>query len=171
MEQKEFKFKKLDGTHIEDVEKYVKNWMEEKREMFPNSNIIIGCDSQIHGRRIKYSIVVCMHMIDRMKMGKGCHVISADIWEKRINKSPLEEMPTKLWREAEYVLAVAQLVDGKDEMFRKRITVHLDFNSEENRGSNFLYAAGVGYITAMGYKALGKPESQVASITADHYCR
>lgn len=171
MEKVDFKFKKIDGTHIENVEKYVKDWLKDKSVEYPFSTITIGCDSQVHGRRVKYSVVICMHVIDKMKVGHGAHVISADIWEKRMGKSQVEEMPTKLWKEAEFVLQVAQMVDGGDGTFKKRITVHLDLNVEENRGSNKMYAAGLGYITGMGYKAEGKPYAWAATHTADALCR
>ena len=173
MEEIILNFKKMDGTNIPDVEKYVKDWVTNN----PFGTITIGCDSQVHGRRIKYSTVVCMHYIDRMGQGHGAHVIAADIWEKRMNnKSQVQEMPNKLWREAEYLLKAAQMVDGGSEHFKKRITVHLDYNSiaEANAHanlSNMLYASGVGYLTGMGYKAEGKPYAWAATHTADALCR
>jgi predicted RNase H-related nuclease YkuK (DUF458 family) len=80
-------------------------------------------------------------------------------------------MPSKLWREAEYVLKAAQMVDGKDEYFRKKITVHLDINSDPKGGSNIMYASSVGLLTGYGYHALGKPFAKMASNCADHFCR
>jgi predicted RNase H-related nuclease YkuK (DUF458 family) len=165
--EKELIFKKITGDMVENVEKYVKDWAIEN----PYGTVTIGCDSQMHGRRIKYSIVICMHYIDRVGQGHGAHVIYCDIWEKRINKSPAEEMPSKLWKEAEYVLRAAEMVDGKDEVFKKKITVHLDYSDEPLRKSNMMYAAGIGYITGMGYKAEGKPFAWAATHTADHLCR
>jgi len=165
--EKELLFKKVTGEVIENVEKYVKDWTIEN----PHGQIIIGVDSQVHGRRLKYSIVIVMHYIDRMKVGHGCHLILCDIWEKRNNKSQAEEMPAKLWREAEYALLTAQLVNGKDEFFKSRIEVHLDFNSEENKKSNMMYAAGIGLLNGYGFKALGKPFAKISSNCADHFCR
>jgi predicted RNase H-related nuclease YkuK (DUF458 family) len=170
--EKKLIFKKISGEVIENVETYVKNWIKEN----PYGKVIIGCDSQMHGRRIKYSIAIVMHYIDRMGSGHGGHVIVADSWEKRITKSPLEEIPSKLWREAEYVLAAAQMVDGADETFKKRIVLHLDFNNEAESNShenlsNAFFASGLGYLIGMGYAAEGKPTSYVATHTADHFCR
>lgn len=160
-------FKKEDGIIIDNVEKYVKDWAQEN----PYGNIIIGCDSQIHGRKIKYSVVICMHYKDAAGQGHGAHVISCNIWEKRLKMSKKEEMPYKLWKEAEYVLQVAQMIDNDDEVFKKRISVHLDFNSNETAGSNIVYHSGLGLIRGMGYAAIGKPNAPIASHTADHYCR
>ena len=171
MENEKFKFKKLDGTPISDVEKYVKNWLKEKSVDYPYSTVTIGCDSQVHGRRVKYATVICMHFVDKMHVGHGAHVIIADLWEKRQGLSQVDEMPAKLWKEAEFVLAVAQMVDGNDEVFKKRITVHLDLNVEENSGSNMMYAAGVGMLRGMGYITEGKPFAWAATHTADAFCR
>jgi len=170
-ELKKLEFKKIDGTHIENVEQYVKNWIKEN----PHGTITLGCDSQVHGRRIKFSVVICLHYIDKQGVGHGAHVIAADVWEKRMNKTSIEEMPSKLWREAEYVLVAAEMVDGKDEAFKKYITVHLDYNEEPGEAmqnkSNVLFASGIGYINAFGYHAVGKPFSWASTHTADAYCR
>jgi predicted RNase H-related nuclease YkuK (DUF458 family) len=125
----------------------------------------------MHGRRIKYTIAVVMHDIDRMGVGHGGHVIIADLWEKRMGKSPIEEMPTKLWKEAEYVLLAAQMIDGNDEVFKKRITLHLDYSNDAKDKSNMMFASGIGYLSGMGYHAEGKPHAYVATHTADNFCR
>jgi predicted RNase H-related nuclease YkuK (DUF458 family) len=166
------KFKKVDGTTIENVEQYVKNWVKKN----PYGKIIIGCDSQPHGRRIKFSCVVILHYKDECGQGKGAHVIIADVWEKRLNKTQVEELPNKLWREAEYALQAAQMINGTDELFRTKIEVHLDLNSiatsnsHENL-SNIMYGAGLGLLSGYGYKVFGKPDSVIASNCADHFCR
>jgi len=165
-------FKKITGESIYNIEKYVKDWIVEN----PFGKIIIGCDSQVHSRRIKYSIIICMHKIDRMQVGHGCHLLICDMWEKRINKSQIDEMPSKLWKEAEFALQTAELVNGKDEFFKKTIEVHLDFNSvpEANSHANLsnkMYAPGLGLLSGYGYKVFGKPFAKIASNVADHFCR
>lgn len=167
MEIEDLKFHKVDGTAVTSVEEYVKNWVKEN----PHGKVIIGCDSQLHGRKIKYSIAIVMHYIDRMGGGHGAHVLIANVWQKRLAKTPLDEMPTKLWREAEYALAAAQMVDGNDALFKKKITIHLDYSDDANNKSNIMYASGIGYLSGMGYKALGKPDAYCASHTADHFVR
>jgi len=160
-------FKKVTGEVIENVEKYVKEWTKEN----PYGKVIIGCDSQMHGRRIKYSIAIVMHYIDRMGVGHGGHVLIADIWEKRSTSSPIEEMPSKLWKEAEFTLKAAQMVDGNDEIFKKRLMLHLDYSNDAKDKSNIMFASGIGYLQGMGYKAEGKPKSWAATHTADAFCR
>jgi predicted RNase H-related nuclease YkuK (DUF458 family) len=80
-------------------------------------------------------------------------------------------MPSKLWKEAEYVLQAAQMVDGNDETFRKKITIHLDYSNDAKNNSNMMFASGIGYLNGMGYYAEGKPASWASSHTADKYCR
>jgi len=166
------KFKKIDGTIIVNVEAYVKDWVKNN----PYGKLIIGCDSQVKGRRIHYSVIIVMHYIDRMEVGHGCHLLLCDVWEKRMNKSQLEEMPSKLYREALLALEAAELVDGKDEFFKKSIEVHLDFNSvpaansHENL-SNKMYATGLGLLSGYGYKVYGKPFAIISSNSCDHFVK
>jgi predicted RNase H-related nuclease YkuK (DUF458 family) len=164
---KKLTFNKVDGTVIENVEQYVKDWTK----INPYGKVIIGADSQVHGRRIKFTVAVVMHYIDKWGTGGGAHVIIADAWEKRSTRFPLDELAAKLWREAEYTLIAAQMVDGSDEYFRKRITLHLDFSPETKDKSNIMFSSGLGLLTSMGYKAEGKPFAYVASHTADAFCR
>ena len=168
MENKELKFKKVDGTIIENAEKYVKDWTKEN----PYGKVIIGVDSQCHSRRIKYSIIIAMHYVDKMQVGHGCHLLICDIWDKRIKaSSPESEMSVKLWKEAELALQTAELINGADQFFKQRIEVHLDVNSEPRYDSHFMYAAGIGLLQSAGYHALGKPFAKIASNVADHFCR
>lgn len=167
METKELIFKKVDGTVIDNVEKYVKDWAKEN----PYGKIIVASDSQVHSRRIKFSIIIVMHYIDQMGIGHGGHLLVCDIWEKRMTKNPTDEMSIKLWNEAQYALIAANMVNGSDEYFKSHIEVHLDINSEEKYDSHFMYASGIGLIQSSGYIAKGKPFSTLASNSADHFCR
>lgn len=160
-------FKKLSGEVVEDVEKYVKDWAKAN----PKGQIYVGADSQIHGRRLKFSTIIAMHYIDYMQVGHGCHILCADIWEKRTSRFPTDGLMEKLWREAEYALQASIMVSGTDEFFKKKIIVHLDFNPQETRKSNPVYAAGIGLLNGAGFTAYGKPFSIISSNSADWYVR
>jgi len=179
---KDLIFRKFDGTLIEDVNTYVKEWAREN----PYGEIIIGCDSQEHSRYVTYAIVIVMHF--RMFLGndksgqpvyrgQGAHVIKAIIKDKT-SKTPKsarrgrKEFDTaalqgKLWKEVEYTIEAAQMLDGCD----KKIKIHVDYNSDESAVSNILYAPGVGYAQGMGYEAEGKPHAWAATHVADSLCR
>jgi len=150
-------FKKFNGTLIENVGEYIKEWVTEN----PFGNVIIGCDSQEHAKYIKYAITIVMHYIDEFKIGHGGHVIYATYIDK--NKNMKSDVYTKLWAEAEITINVAKMIGD----IGKKITLHLDYNSDENEYSHVLYAAGLGYAKSEGFEAQGKPFSYVASHTAD----
>jgi len=160
-------FKKYDGTVIEDVNSYVREWVTK----YPHSEISIGCDSQQHTTYVKYSIAIVMHKFLESKeenpdrVGKGAHIISATIIDK--NKTLKTDLYTKLFAEAIYTVEAAQLLDGCD----KKVVIHLDYNSKKEEYSNILYTAGLGYVRGMGFDVLGKPDAWSASHAADALCK
>lgn len=167
-------FKKQDGTIIEDVNQYVKTWANEN----PYGTITIGCDSQEFPRFVKYAVVIVMHYIDKYDVGHGAHVINAILFDKDVkprNKArkghdsefDKSTLHPKLWKEVEITISVAQMLKG----CKKKIQVHLDYNSKEEEMSNALYASGIGYAQNMGFEAFGKPYSWAATHTADDLCR
>jgi len=161
MEKREYIFKKNDGTDIEDITQYVKDWIETN----PYGTLTIGCDSQEHAKYVKYAVSIVMHYVDEMGMGHGGHVVSAVyVDHSRTMKS---DIYTKLFAETEIVVEVAQLVGD----LGKKLTVHLDYNSKEEEYSNVLYAAGIGYVESMGYNAFDKPYAWAASHTADRVAK
>ena len=157
----ELVFRKFDGTMVNDVSQYVKDWVTKH----PNGNVIVGCDSQKHTRHVRYAITIVMHNIDEWDIGHGAHVIYAIVIDK--NRNTRKDIYSRLWAEAEYTVKAAQLIKG----CRKKITVHLDYNSKEGEYSNMLYASGIGYVNAMGFEALGKPYAPISSSTSDMLCR
>jgi predicted RNase H-related nuclease YkuK (DUF458 family) len=153
-------FKKFDGTIITDVNQYVVDWLAR----YPYSEVFIGADSQKHKRVVKYSITICLHHIDESGIGRGCHVIFAIHVSKDFLRK--EEKFNRLWKEAELAITAAKMI----EKCGKKITIHLDYNSDEACYSNILYAAGIGLCKEEGFEALGKPYAPIASICADKLC-
>lgn len=178
----ELVFKKLDGTVIDNVNEYVRDWSKK----YPHGEIVIGCDSQEHSRFVKYAIVIVMHIFHESKesnpsrTGKGAHVIQATLMDSG-HKTPRSAngmkkgkktfdtsmLQGKLWREVELTIQAAQLLEGCN----KKIKIHVDYNSDEAAVSNALYAPGIGYAQGMGYEAQGKPHAWASSTVADRLCR
>jgi len=170
-------FRKFDGTLIEDVNQYVKNWNKENL----HGQIIIGCDSQEHSRYVTYAIAIVMHMKDKWGGGHGAHVIKCIIKDAKvrtprghlkIDKRGRKSFDTsvlqgKLWKEVEYTIKAAQLLEDCE----KKIKIHVDYNSDDSAMSNVLFAPGVGYAQGLGYEAEGKPYAWAASHVADSLCR
>jgi predicted RNase H-related nuclease YkuK (DUF458 family) len=154
-------FKKYDGTPIKDVHEYVKYWVEEN----PYGTVTIGCDSQEHSRYIKYAVTIVMYYIDEFGLGHGGHVISTSFQDH--TKTMESDIYTKLWAETIVTVETAKLVG---EIGFKPI-IHLDYNSDETKYSNVLYAAGLGYCKGLGFEAYGKPHAYAASHTADRIAK
>jgi uncharacterized protein len=160
-------FKKSNGTIIEDVNQYVKDFISK----YPYVEVTIGCDSQAHSRYIQYSVVIVMHVFyesketNQKRIGNGAHVISATFIER--DKNLKSDIYSKLWAEAVYTIEAAQMLDD----CVKNVKIHLDYNSKEDEYSNVLYQAGIGYVKGMGYEAYGKPYAWAATHAADDLCR
>lgn len=155
------KFKKFDGTPIDDIHLYVKQWVNEN----PYGTITVGCDSQEYPKYIQYAITVCMHYIDELGIGHGGHVVYSSITDK--NRNMKTDVYTKLWAECELTVKAAELIGD----IGHKINVHLDYNSVPTEYSNMLYSSGIGYVNAMGFEAFGKPYSyscHTADMIAKH---
>ncbi len=166
-------FRKFDGTLIEDVNSYVRNWNIEN----PHGEIIIGCDSQEHSRYVTYAIAIVMHFKDKWGGGHGAHVIKS-VFKDKTHRTPksarrgkndfdTNALGGKLWKEVELTIQTAKMLTDCN----KKIKIHVDYNSDETAGSNFLFAAGVGYAIGEGYEAEGKPHAWAATKVADSLCR
>ena len=157
----ELKFHKFDGTYIDNVSEYVDKWVKEH----PHCSVTIGCDSQKHSRHIQYAVSIVMHNVDEYGIGKGAHCIYATVIDK--NKQLKKDIYTKLWGEVVIAVEAAKII----EKCGKKITIHLDYNSDESYMSNVLYSSGIGYASSFGFKAYGKPDAFCASIVSDKLCR
>lgn len=176
-------FEKVDGTKIQDVDQYVKDWLVK----WPHGEVIIGCDSQEHTKRVTYAIVVVMHGFKESaesnpdRTGYGAHVITALIQdtEHRTPKGTLKidakgrktfdvgVLAGKLWKEVELTVQAAALLS----IGKKKIKIHIDYSEKEECGSHMLYNSGIGLVKGMGYGAVAKPDAYAASHTADKFCR
>ena len=173
----ELEFKKFDGTIIEDVNQYVKDWAIAN----PYGQIIIGCDSQEYARYVKYAIAIVMHYKDKYGAGHGAHVIKCILIDKihkapgghlKIDKRGKKSFDTnilqgKLWKEVELTIQTANMLEGCN----RKIKIHVDYNSDEKAVSNMLYAPGIGYAQGLGFEAEGKPYAWAATHVADSLCR
>jgi len=148
-------FKTKDDKRIENVSEYVKNWIDKH----PDSEIFIGCDSQVFNEDMVYVTSICLY-----ENKKGGHIISS---KERVNKMHSNTMHVRLWGEVERAVKAAQDLNIPD----KKITIHVDYNSDHHHKSNNLYEAGIGYAKSFGYEAVGKPNAWAASTVADRGCR
>lgn len=149
------KYRTYNGTVIDDITVYVSDYIA----LHPTVEIHLGCDSQREGGNIIYGLALCLYV-----PGHGGHVVKKKI---KVNSNP--NRYEKLWREVEISVEAADELGCVIE--NQQLTIHVDYNSKPNTGSNGLYDAGLGYITGHGYKALGKPNAWASSVVADRVCR
>jgi predicted RNase H-related nuclease YkuK (DUF458 family) len=170
-------FQKLDGTIIEDVAQYVKDYFNTKRkENAGEFEIFIGSDSQRvrKGKMTLYSTVICLYIV-----GKGAHLIYArtkrnDISPtarktKRGMKRPADSgLFYRLQWEVEYSMQVANYLNQNDVFAECGIAqMHFDIAVNPEFDSHIAYNYAVGYAKSYGYNPRTKPEAIAASYAAD----
>ena len=146
-------FKKSDGTLIPDVTDYVSNWLT----LHPNGQIHVGADSKKRGALTKYSVSICM-----WEKGYGVHEIHTT---ETISNYP--DNFSRLWEEVNRAVNTARHLNDVS----GNIHVHVDLNNDPRFLSHKLYEASIGFITSLGFKAIGKPYAWAASYGAHKYCQ
>lgn len=154
------KFRTRQGVIIDDLKKYVEDWLADK----PEAAVYVGCDSQAHGKTVNYAVSVCMY-----EKGKGGHIITKRTTETKTKTGKWDRSVNtkRLWVEVEKSTDVADELKG----IGVPITIHVDYNSKPEELSNELYGSGIGYALEKGYQAVGKPDAWAASKAADKGAR
>ena len=145
-------YKRLyDGIKVDLVE-YVKEWIVKK----PNSEILIGCDSQNFSDKTIYAIVVAIYDV-----GKGAHVL--------YNRWKTQREPTRnirLLNEVWYAVEVAEYM--KNSGIPKVKWIDIDINPDPKYKSNEVLRQAVGLVEGMGYNVRYKTLGPIATYAADH---
>jgi predicted RNase H-related nuclease YkuK (DUF458 family) len=141
---------------VYDVIKYTQKILSE----FPDATIHVGTDSQNHRRKTTYAICVCYRYGLR-----GVHVI----YNRTHIKPKIKDRWTRLWKEAEMSIEVAEYIQNNSSF--KVHTIDMDYNNDKHHFSSKLVQAAKGWAQSLGYKVSVKPEEQVATRAADHLCQ
>ena len=147
-------FKSLSNNKPVDLIPYLKEKLSEREDIA----IYVGCDSQNVGDKTIYAAVIVLHY------GRnGGHVIYTK--EKFFR---IKDRFTKLWKEVEISLEVAQFLDahGIHANF-----IDIDLNPDPKYKSNSILRSAVGLVESMGYTARAKPDACAASYIADKLCQ
>lgn len=141
----------VDTKNITDIKAYIMDYITTNEDI----RIYIGCDSKQSGDWTKYVVSTVLY-----QKGMGGHVIYS------IEKVPrIRDMYMKLWGEVERTKTFLEYLG--DDMMEHIEEVHLDFNSDPKEKSNMVHDAGIGLISSMGYKAVGKPNAFSATHVSD----
>lgn len=150
-----YKFQTL-GTRQEiDLVPYLKDFLTK----YPESTILVGCDSQNKGEWTNYAIVIALH-----QPSLGGHVLFTKLKVDRIR-----DRFTKLWNEVEYSLEVAEFLKANG--VQKIDYIDIDINPDPRYGSNNVLRAALGYLQSFGYKTRCKPHALAATYVADTICK
>jgi len=156
------KWKTYKGEEIENVEKYVTNFIEDR----PNSKwkVYIGCDSHNSSKYTTFATVIVLHETDENGVGKGGHAIYSKDKEQRI-----KVLFTRLWGEVERVNSAAH--ELKSLIKKYQVIAELDINNKEEYDSNIALNSAMGYIKGQGFEVNAKPNGINSMVLADKTCR
>ena len=146
-------FKDIHGNRIDHISNTLK-----VIENYPYAEIHIGTDSQNINKESIYTTVIAYRLGTR-----GVHYILS---KKTV--SIIRDMWTRLWKEAELSIDLAEWVTQKISV---KVEIDMDYNEDENFKSNKLISAAKGWANSMGYKVNVKPNNQIATRAADYHCK
>lgn len=150
-------FKRLSDHEIVDTTQYIKEYVQK----YPETQLLIGTDSQNHKRETVYAIVIALY-----RPGKGAHALYSRFREVRYyNGKPGEVEKQRLLNEVWYSVQVAEEV--KKELGLTFKYIDIDINPDKKYGSNIALAEAVGLVVGMGYEVRYKKCKENAMIT---YC-
>ena len=144
-------FKTLSGGSDIDLIPYIKKYLSE----YPETEILIGCDSQNRDKNTIYAIVVGLY-----KPGKGAHVLYCKFLTPRI-KDSVTRLLNEVWSSVE----VAEIL--KTSLNVIPTWIDIDINPDPRFKSNQALSSAVGIVTGMGYKVRHKGNSPVMTYAAD----
>lgn len=144
-------FKTLIKGKDVDLIPYVKDHISK----FPETEILIGCDSQNRKGETIYAIVVGMY-----NPGKGAHVLYSRFVTPR-GKDNVARLLNEVW----FSVEVAEEI--KKELGITAAFIDIDLNPDPKYKSNLALAGAVGIVTGMGYHVRHKGDSPMMTYAAD----
>ncbi|GJQ44007.1 MAG: hypothetical protein JETCAE03_35050 [Ignavibacteriaceae bacterium] len=154
---KNFVWTKIDGTQINDLASYIRNYMESYKWDY---EIYIGTDSQRIRRKgtVLFSSVICIY-----RKGMGAHVIYSK--HRRAN---IKDKFERLREEVKYSIEIAKYLNENDVLIRPDVlTVHLDVSPQSKNDSNKIYQEVIAKVLWEGYQCEAKPNAPGATYAAD----
>ena len=147
-------FKTLSNHKTINLIEYVRKYLLQ----FPETQILIGTDSQNHKRETTFAIVVALY-----KPGKGGHIIYSRWKEPRYNNTKRDEIEKhRLMQEVWFSVETAEVIYNA---LNVRATyIDIDINADTLYKSNVVLAEAVGLVRGMGYEVRWKKGEKNAMI-------
>lgn len=122
----------------------------------PQTEILIGCDSQNRKKETIYAVVVGLYT-----PGKGAHVLFNKFSTLR-EKDNISRLLNEVWQSVQVA-----------EEFRNQLGItakwiDIDLNPDPKYRSNQVLTSAVGIVTGMGYNVRHKGNSPIMTYAADH---
>jgi len=150
--QEQVLFSKLSSNVKVDLCAFINEYIEE----YPDTDIMIGCDSQNYAESTIYAVVVALY-----KKGKGAHLLY-----RRWKTSKEYTRSTRLLTEVWHAIETAELMRGSG--LPKTIWIDVDLNPDQRYKSNEVFRQAVGMVEGMGYKVRYKSMDHMVTYAADH---
>jgi predicted RNase H-related nuclease YkuK (DUF458 family) len=144
-------FRILSNGEKVDVISYIKNYVEQ----FPETEMLIGCDSQNRKRDSIYAIVIGLY-----RPGKGAHVLYSRFSTSR-EKENINRLLNEVWHSVETAESI------KEELGIKATWIDIDLNPDPKYRSNQALTSAVGIVVGMGYKVRHKGDCPMMTYAAD----
>jgi len=158
----EKKWKSLGGQEVD-----LRSAIEAELRDYPDSEVIIACDSQQVKAFTEYVTVVVLHKTTSDGSGRGGRVFFC---RERIPRVIV--LRERLWKEAWRSVELAMELSGNPEVGEyspiRVSAVHIDANVDPNHKSSKYVEELVGLVVGQGFRAVVKPEAFAASHAADH---
>ncbi|MEX0812189.1 MAG: ribonuclease H-like YkuK family protein [Chitinophagales bacterium] len=147
-------FIKMGNSQKIDLAEYICQY----RQLHPDVEIYVGCDSQNYSRYTVYVSTVLFRFYQN-----GAHVVYK---KEKVNK--ITAIWPRLWGELERSVDLASYIREHCGYSIKQID--LDFNKSPEFPSFKVYKAAVGYAESMGFTAKAKPDLLFATSAANFLC-
>ena len=155
-------WKRLTEETIDNLEETIKADILRYRDE-AELKFYVGCDSQMHTTHINYTKAIALR-----KMGKGvlCYFKNEKIPYKHRNSR--KDYRSKLFEETYKIVDIAKWLDDIIIPYGYLVEqIHADLNPNSDFLSNCAVSQCLGYIKAMGYTGVIKPDAWVASSIAN----
>jgi predicted RNase H-related nuclease YkuK (DUF458 family) len=146
---------KVFKTLVQHKEVELISYVKEYKDQFPETQILVGTDSQNRKRETVYALVIGLY-----RPGKGAHVLYSK-WTTLREKDNISRLLNEVWFSVEVAERLKAELDIKAEW------IDIDLNPDPKYKSNQALASAVGVVTGMGYKVRHKGNSPIMTYAAD----
>lgn len=152
-------FKTLNRSENVELISYVKDYIGKN----PETEILIGTDSQNRKRETVYAIVIGLY-----RPGKGAHVLYTRFTTPRVR---ITENATRLLNEVWFSVEIAEQI--KNDIGIKAKWIDIDINADVKFKSNIALSNALGLVKGMGYEVRHKNSINIGgapmmTYAADH---